>query len=400
MGTKRWIWSAVAVLCPLLAASASEKFPRFREQLLDEKLGDCWAVTTADINVDGKTDVIALSYDPALVVWYENPSWKRRIVVAQYPKMLSSIQPLDVDSDGKVELIIGADYYEPLDTKKGGSVWLLRQPASLDHPWTPIKIDEEPTLHDLRAIDADGKGKLELVVSTLLTPDRPDRTGDGASLYILCRPQDPFKHRWTRELISNELHIKHSIWPVDWNGDGRQEILAAAREGIILLSRTNSGAWEKQQIGQGYQKGEKRGSSEVAVGRLPGGKRYIASVEPHHGHEAAIYTPPERPGQLWKRTLLIENAGGHTVWPADLTGSGVDSLLLGFVGRYNDKPGRPILYIFHPLDSDGGRWEKTVLDNTGMPGEDGMCVDLNGDGRIDVIAGGRNQIKVYWNEEK
>ena len=391
---------AAAALWIATVALAEGNLPKFREQLIDDDLGDCWALAVADINGDGRTDIVAVSYDPARVVWYENPTWKRRIVIEKHPQRLASIQPLDVDGDGKVELIVGADYYEPLDTKKGGSVWLLQRPENLDEAWTPIKIDEEPTLHDLRAIEVDGKGKNELVVSTLLAPDKPGRTGDGASLYILRRPSHPFKDRWVRELISNELHMKHSIWPIDWDGDGRQEILAAAREGIILFRKTENGTWEKHQIGEGYQKEEKHGSSEVAVGRLPGGKRYIASVEPHHGHEAVIYTATEKPGQLWKRKLLIENAGGHTVWPADLTGSGVDSLLLGFVGHYNNKPGGPIIYIFHPLDNAGDRWDKIVLDNTGMPGEDGTCIDLNGDGRIDVVAAGRNKMKIYWNEGK
>src|SRR6184192_2608772 len=184
---------AAAAFCIFKGAFADGNLPRFREQLIDEDLGDCWGLVVAYVSGDGRTDIVAVSYDPARAVWYENPTWKRRIVIEKHPKMVASIQPLDVDGDGKVELIVGADYYEPLDTKKGGSVWLLRRPENLNQAWTPIKIDEEPTLHDLRAIDADGKGKNELVVSTLLAPDKPGRTGEGASLYILRRPPDPFK---------------------------------------------------------------------------------------------------------------------------------------------------------------------------------------------------------------
>ncbi|MCI0417853.1 MAG: VCBS repeat-containing protein [Acidobacteria bacterium] len=383
----------------LKLAFASEHLPKFREQVIDDQLGDCWALTTADINGDGKSDVVAVSYEPARVVWYENPTWKRRLVVEEHPKMLATIQAMDVDGDGKVELIAGADYYEPLDTKRGGSVWLLQRPKNLDQPWTAIKIDEEPTLHNLCAMDPDGKGKRELVVSTLLAPNKPG-AGGGASLYLLRRPANPFKDRWEREWISSDLHMKHGLWPVDWDGDGRQELLAAAREGVILFRRNENGAWKKQTIGEGYLKGEKLGSSEVAVGRLPGGKRYIAAVEPHHGHEAVIYTAPEKAGQLWKRKVLIENAGGHIVWPADLTGSGVDSLLLGFVGHYNKRPGVPILYVFHPLDGEGDQWDRRVLDNSGMPGEDGTCIDLNQDGRLDIVAAGLKKMKIYWNEGK
>ncbi|MBI3468210.1 MAG: VCBS repeat-containing protein [Planctomycetes bacterium] len=98
--------------------------------------------------------------------------------------------------------------------------------------------------------------------------------------------------------------------------------------------------------------------------------------------------------------MLLENAGGHTLWPVDLTGTGVDSLLLGFVGHYNNKPGGPILYLLHPLDRDGEQWETIILDDSGLPGEDGTCIDFNGDGRIDVVAAGHNRVKIYWNEGK
>jgi hypothetical protein len=393
------ILCTTAAVCGQDGTGARQSLPPFRQQLIDDDIGDCWGLTVADVNADGKSDVVALSYKPARVVWYENPAWKRHIVVENHPDMPECIQPLDVDGDGRIELILGADYIEPLDRKKGGTVWLLKRPASADMPWTPIKIDEEPTLHDLRAMDCDGSGKLELVVSTLLAPDRPGRTGAGASLYVLRRPANPFHDRWIREVITNDLDTKHGIWPVDWDGDAAHELLAAAREGIVLLKRKPNGTWESRQIGAGYQKeGEKRGSSEVAVGRLPGGKRYIAAVEPHHGHQAVIYTAPARADQLWQRQLLVENAGGHIAWPADLTGTGVDSLLIGFVGHYNNKPGGPILYLFHPRDDAGTRWDRVVLDDTGMPGEDGMCHDLNGDGRIDIVAAGGSKVKIYWNE--
>ncbi|MBI3463962.1 MAG: VCBS repeat-containing protein, partial [Planctomycetes bacterium] len=283
---KPFLCCCAAVLCILNLALGQEHLPKFREQLIDDDVGDCWALTVADINADGKTDIVAVSYDPARVVWYENPTWKRRTVVEDHPKMLESIQPLDVDGDGKVELILGADYYEPLDPKKGGTVWLLRRPDDLDNLWTSLQIDQEPTLHDLRAMDVDGTGRKELVVSTLLAPQRPGRTGDGASLYLLRRPGDPFTGRWVREIISNDLHLTHSITPFDWDGDGKEELLAAAREGIVLFQRMQGGKWQSRQIAAGYRKeGEKQGSSEVAVGRLLGGRRYVAAVEPHHGHE-------------------------------------------------------------------------------------------------------------------
>lgn len=396
-------------VCALIISSASlsqEGRFNFKEQIVDPNVGVGYAITVADINHDGKTDIVVVTENPDQVVWYENPSWTKRIIVEGFPKLPVCVQPLDVDGDGKVELMLGADW-RPSNTTTGGTVWLLQRPADLNQPWTPIKIDEEPTMHRMRVIDADGKGRKELVCSALHGRENkgPEwQNGAGISLYILRRPANPFKESWKREVINDELHITHNVWPLNWDRDGKEEILAAAYEGIFLLKKSADGKWIKRQLGAGDP--EKRGAGEVKSGRLPGGKRYIATIEPWHGHQAVVYSPPDRadkPDQLWKRQVLIENhKGGHAVWTADLTGTGVDSLVVGFRGVPEGKVEDAMVYILHPLDSAGAKWEEQVLDAKGLGAEDVICADLNKDGKVDIIGVGRStkNVKIYWNEGK
>ncbi|HKQ75207.1 MAG TPA: VCBS repeat-containing protein [Blastocatellia bacterium] len=385
------------------AAISQEGRPGFKEQVIDPNVGVGYAVTVADINHDRKTDIVVVTENPDQVVWYENPSWTRRIIVEGFPKLPVCVQPLDVDNDGKVELILGADW-QPSNTKTGGTVWLLQRPSDLSQPWTPIKLDEEPTMHRMRAIDADGKGKKELVCSSLHGREATGPEwwkGAGASLYVLRRPANPFKEPWKREVISDELHITHNVWTLDWDKDGKEEILAAAYEGVFLFKKAADGKWAKQRIGAGDP--EKHGAGEVKVGRLPGGKLYIATVEPWHGHQAVVYTPPDqadRANQLWKRQVLVEDhKGGHAVWTADLTGAGIDSLVVGFRGPPEGKVEDAVVYLLHP-DNSGAKWEKRVLDAKGLGSEDVICADLNGDGKVDIIGVGRStkNLKIYWNE--
>jgi len=385
------------------AAFSQTKPLSFKEQIIDPNVGVGYAMTVADINDDGKPDIVVVTENPDQVVWYENPSWTRRTIVSGFPKLPVCVQALDVDGDGKVELILGADW-QPSNTASGGSVWLLQRPADLNQPWTPIKINEEPTMHRMRLIDLEGKGRKELVCSPL--HGRGNKSpewwkGDGASLYLLRRPVNPFKDPWTREIISNELHITHNVWRLDWDGDRKEELLAAGYEGVFLFKRTAAGIWNKQQLGEGDP--EKRGAGEIKAGRLPGGKRYLATIEPWHGHQAVVYTPPDKPGQLWKRQVLIENhKGGHAVWTADLTGTGVDSLVVGFRGVPEGKVEDAMVYLLHPLDRAGSKWEKQILDAKGLGAEDIICADLNGDRKVDIIGVGRStkNVKIYWNEGK
>jgi hypothetical protein len=389
------------VIIPATGAPFQARLPSFKEQTIDPAVGIGYAVSVADINHDGRNDVVVVTENPDQVVWYENPGWKKRIIVEGIPKLPVCIQALDVDNDGKLELILGADW-QPSNSRTGGTVWLLRRPNDLNQTWTPIKIDEEPTMHRMRVMDVDGKGSKELVCSPLQGRETkaPEWwNGSGVSLFLLRRPAQPFTDSWKREVINNELHINHNVWPLDWDGDGRDEILTAAYEGIFLFKKAADGKWGKQKLAEGHP--EKHGAGEIKAGRLPGGKRYIATIEPWHGQEAVIYTPNDQPDQLWRRHVLVEgHKGGHAVWTADLTGTGVDSLVVGFRGPPEGTIEDGIVYVLHPLDSSGQKWERQVLDAKGLGSEDVICADLNEDGRIDIVGVGRStkNVKVYWNQ--
>jgi hypothetical protein len=100
--------------------------------------------------------------------------------------------------------------------------------------------------------------------------------------------------------------------------------------------------------------------------------------------------------------LVKDHKGGHAVWTADLTGTGVDSLVVGFRGPPEGKGDDAIVYIWHPLDGAGEKWERQVLDEKGLGCEDVTAADLNGDGKPEIIGVGRStkNVKIYWNERK
>src|SRR6516165_7570737 len=82
----RWTLAIVALLLvlPWLLAGRFEEpridsFPQFRMQEIDTKLGVGYAVLLVDVNGDGKKDIVVV--DQTRVVWYENPTWKRRTII-------------------------------------------------------------------------------------------------------------------------------------------------------------------------------------------------------------------------------------------------------------------------------------------------------------------------------
>jgi hypothetical protein len=383
------------MMVPLLIACfcLQTQIPKFREEVIETQSGGAgYNSCLADINGDGKVDIVLVTENKDQVIWYENPTWKKHVMTSGLPRLPEPITPFDVDGDGKTEIIVGGDWLMA-DTTDSGSLWLLKRPDDLDKPWTPIKIDQEPSMHRLAVITLDGKKTL--VASCLMGrgTKAPDWAGPGAPLYLLRPEGDPFKGPWKRELISSDLHRVHGITVVDWDGDGKQQLLVSAFEGIHLFRKGLHG-WSAEVLSKGDPKAP--GASEAKVTRLPGGKRAIATIEPWHGDFVGLYLAQ----RAWERHVILEGYRvGHSVVPVDFTGTGVDSLVLGFRGE-KGKGGHAVV-ILHPLDENGDKWEKKILDDRDMEADGVHAVDLNGDGRIDIVATGKGtNVKIYWNDGK
>src|SRR5579864_3564205 len=150
----------------LLLAGAAQCEMKFRAQAIQRDFGVVYAVLTADINGDGKPDIVAIN--PTQVVWFENPSWQKHVILDGVTKKDNvCIAAADIDGDGKLDLALGADWH-PTNTTSGGTLqWIGRDAASPKGPWKLTPIAEEPTLHRIRWGDVDGDGKPELIVAPL-----------------------------------------------------------------------------------------------------------------------------------------------------------------------------------------------------------------------------------------
>lgn len=397
--TMRWI-PCMAVLGALLATTASAaKEPRFRAIEIDGEIGVGYAVEVGEMNGDGKPDIIVV--DKREVVWYENPYWTKHVIVKDVgPRDNVCIAVDDIDGDGLSEIAIGA-HWNPGDTVNSGSVYYLIPPKDRRGLWKPVELHHEPTVHRMRWADVDADGKFELIVKPLHGRGN-NRNFEGAGLRVLAyeMPADPARDDWTTSLVDDALHVSHSMEVVQWDDDPAQELLLASYEGVFLCDRAADGTWTRTQLGTGDQESRPhRGASEIRTGRLPGGTRYLATTEPWHGHQAVVYMPPSRDGALWKRKVLCDDLQhGHAVKCGDFLGEGYDQLVVGWRLPATEKKTVGVrLYV--PRDARGERWDMYSVDEGGMACEDLAVGDLNGDGRLDILASGRatHNVKIYFN---
>jgi hypothetical protein len=199
--------------------------------------------------------------------------------------------------------------------------------------------------------------------------------------------------------------VAHNLWPTDLDRDGQTDLLVVSFEGISLLKREPSGKWSRKLIGQGNQEtSPNRGASEIKHGRLAGGNDYLATIEPWHGFQTVVYTPSKsgestEADQLWTRKVVDEKlAWGHAVWCANLDGDEDEELIIG--GR-DEKPGvERGVRIYDPQGS-GQDWPLQLVDPGGVAVEDLAAADLDSNGKIDIVAAGRQtkNLRIYWNKK-
>jgi hypothetical protein len=369
------------------------------EQVIDSNFGIGYAVTTADINRDGKIDILAIN--PTQAVWFENPTWKKHIIADGVTKRDNvCIAVHDIDGDGRLDVALGAEWM-PTNTQTGGTLQWLRQPEEEAKPWTVFPITSEPTLHRIRWADCDGDGRKELIVAPLQgrgTKAPKWEEGEGVRLLSYSVPKNPTKDEWKVEIIDQSLHALHNFVVVNFDNDDAEELITASLEGVFLFDRTETG-WKRTLLGEGNDdQATPPGAGEIKLGKFKSGKRYLATIEPWHGHQAVVYVDPSEPGRTWTRRVLdAKLKQGHALACLDIDSDGDDELVVGW--REGNESGlRPGIAVFDPLNEDWSSGRKFLMDDGGMATEDLTVADLNGDGSPDLVAAGRatHNLKIYW----
>ena len=390
----------LSLLTWLLATSsfAAPPTPRFRAVNIDTNIAIGYGVAIGDIDGDKKPDIILV--DKSQIAWYQNPTWTKHVIAEKLTELDHvCLAVKDIDGDGKVEIAVGAGW-TPGDTVNSGANFFLVPPADRTQPWAPFKLPHEPTVHRMHWIQVPN-GAYELAIAPLHGRGNKNGQGEGVRIQALRFPGRG-EVTWRPDPIDSTLHMTHNFQPVRWEGKAWDELLVAGKEGVFHYIK-NAGGWARHQlVGNEGSETNFVGAGEIRDGTLPGHDRFLATVEPMHGHQAVIYTapPPGSTQKFWNRHLLDDQlVDGHAVACADLLGTGSDQVVVGW--RAMNRPGVKVgIKMFTPLDDKGTQWRTDLIDDNHMACEDLRVADLNGDGKPDIIASGRgtHNLMIYINE--
>ncbi len=387
----------LATLSALSLAIHAEPAPSFLPQEIDSAVGIGYGLALADVDGDTRTDILLCDKD--LIVWYQNPTWKKHVIAEKLTeKDHVCIAARDIDGDGKCEIAVGAQW-NPGDTTGSGAVFYLDPPADRTQRWKPVQLSHEPTTHRMKWV-RNLAGRYDLVVVPL--HGRGNKNGEGAGVRVLAyHKPDDVSQPWNTTLVTDAMHMTHNLDIVPpGNPSEAESLLLCGREGIIRLDPTTSG-WHTRWIAKHDQPGL-QGAGEVRWGAFAGGQPYISTIEPMHGNQVVLYTPPaDGPKDgLWQRKVLDDTlTDGHAVSCHDLLGLNNRQIVVGW--RAHHKLGTRVgVKLLHTTKEDGSGWVKTLLDDNTMACEDLIGTDLDGDHDVDLIAAGRatNNLKIYWNQ--
>lgn len=374
--------------CLGFAASLPAGETQFQEHVVEAKIPGGYSVLVADMNHDGKPDIIGLTQRITELAWYENPTWQRHVLVKDMQGLVN-MAAADIDGDGIPEIGLETGF-SMIAAKSEGLVWFLHHNGDPRDLWKATKVDALITSHHIAWADIDGDGKKELINAPLIGAKAlAPRYEDYVSL-VYYRTDD-----WKRHVIDDQLYgVLHRVRPVHWENGKREQLLSAGFSGITLHEAHGSGdkiRWDNKLLSKGHEEPAPRaGTSDVRVGHL-NKKRFLGAIEPWHGNEVVVYT--EDSSHKWNRHVIFsELSEGHEVVVADFNGDGLDDIAAGDRGKGSS------VHVFYAQDDRGEKWTHQVIDHGGMAGSGCVAADINGDRKPDIVCIGSATGNLKWYE--
>ena len=324
-----------------------------------------------DLDGDGRTDIVVGSQKSVGLVWYHNPDWKRYVIGAG--EFTTDGEVADINGDGKAEIIASCaardqvEWWERVGDPFRSDGWKCHR---IGGGWA----------HDLAVGDINGDGRLDVVAfSKYVTPthlvwyeappdprgewvrhevDQPagegldvgDIDGDGrldiAAGRYWYRNTDGRGLTWDKRAVSPDWGPDCRVIIADMNRDKKLDIVLSHSEGKGRLSWFQNRDWKEHVI----DAGPLEGAHSLEVVDFDGdGKPDVMAGEMHiSGARRVMVYRNVSDAAKWER-LILATTGTHNARVGRLQASGLPAI----VGKNYEGPKR--VEIWQAVVADGAQ---------------------------------------------
>ena len=392
--------------------------PPFRQHKMTD-LFYSEGIAAGDLNRDGVLDVVAGPF------YYLGPDYKVAREIYP-PASFNPNTPPYTDSFLNYVYDFNGDGWPDVLKINFQGAYLYINPRGESRHWDEYRVVNTIASETTQFADIDGDGRPELVMSQGANAQNQNEIG-----YAKPDWSDPTKP-WTFHPISAKGNWgSHGMGVGDVNGDGRVDVLHAHGWWEQPASGT-TGPWKfhAQEFGGGEgtgMEGRWAGGADIFVYDVNGdGLPDVITSLAAHGWGLAWFQQKRDPrGDIsWQRHMIMGNPSAadrqeweetdksvafselHALALADVDGDGLKDIVVGKRWwSHGDNYGTPdvqapaVLYWFKLVRKPGGRveFEPHLINNNSGVGTQILAVDMNGDGKPDILTSARKGAFVFFN---